>query len=55
MTTERPVRDHIRTQLMDGILAVVLDAQTAPFIDLTATSMLGKGSVFTLTLRRAGP
>jgi SulP family sulfate permease len=34
------VRDHIRRHLTEGTRAVVLDAQTAPFIDVTATSML---------------
>lgn len=34
------VRDHVRAQLTPATRAVVLDAQTAPFIDVTATDML---------------
>jgi sulfate permease, SulP family len=34
------VRDHVRAQLTPTTRAVVLDAQTAPFIDVTATDML---------------
>ncbi|MBB3086034.1 SulP family inorganic anion transporter [Geodermatophilus sabuli] len=34
------VRDHVRGLLTESTCAVVLDAQTAPFIDVTATGML---------------
>ncbi|GAB3304291.1 SulP family inorganic anion transporter [Geodermatophilus aquaeductus] len=34
------VRDHVRSRLTDDTRAVVLDAQTAPFIDVTAAGML---------------
>ncbi|MBJ7451866.1 MAG: SulP family inorganic anion transporter, partial [Blastococcus sp.] len=36
------VRDHVRAQLTPATRAVVLDAQTAPFIDVTATDMLAQ-------------
>jgi sulfate permease, SulP family len=34
------VRDHVRSQVDDPVRLVVLDAQTAPFIDVTATDVL---------------
>jgi sulfate permease, SulP family len=36
------VRDHVRAQLTPATRAVVLDAQTAPFVDVTATEMLNQ-------------
>lgn len=34
------IRTHVRGLVTDATRAVVLDAQTAPFIDVTATNML---------------
>lgn len=36
------VREHVRAQVTGSVRAVVLDAQTAPFVDVTATAMLAQ-------------